>query len=364
MAQSGTAANRNKRKGESAGRQDAPTTEPNVLSKDNLTPLQQEVVEHLGREKLVEMYRRMVLIRSFERRCEQAYQQRRIGGFLHLYMGQEAVGVGMLGALRPDDYVTTSFRDHGIALALGIPPDPLMAELFGKVTGVSRGKGGSMHFYSKEKNLLGGHAIVGGGIPVGVGAAFRSRYMDADQVSVIFFGDGAVQQGVFHESLNMAALWDLPAIFVIENNQYGMGTALARASAVTDMTLKAQGYDMEGVLVDGMNLLDCYGTLWKAVEQRRKNPAPLLVEAKTYRYRGHSISDPATYRAEGELEHYQQVDPIMQVRRLLDELGWMSEMQAKAIDREVNQEVAASYTFAEESEFPPPEELSMHVYAD
>jgi pyruvate dehydrogenase E1 component alpha subunit len=334
-----------------------------VLSKKTLTPAQKRTVEELGRDALVRMYRQMVLIRDFERRCEQMYQQRKVGGFLHLYMGQEALAAGMLSAIRPEDYVTTSYRDHGIALALGISPNSLMAELFGKVTGVSRGKGGSMHFFSKERNLLGGHGIVGGQIPIGLGAAFRAKYMGTDQVSLVLLGDGAVNQGTFHESLNMASLWHLPAIFIIENNQYGMGTSVNRSTAVRDMTLKAQGYGMEGAYVDGMNLLDCYAVVRDAVEKRRKYPAPLLIEAKTYRYRGHSISDPGTYRAKEEIENYQRVDPILQVKHLLDELGWLDDAAAKALGKEVRAEVDQAVAFAEESPFPGPGEREKHVYA-
>jgi len=334
------------------------------LSGKSLTAQQKDAVKRLGRDKLVEMLRGMTLIREFERRCEQMYQQRKIGGFLHVYMGQEALAVGMLSAIHSDDYVTTSYRDHGIALSLGISPNPLMAELFGKVTGISRGKGGSMHFYSKEKNLLGGHGIVGGQIPIGLGAAFRAKYMGTDQVSLVFLGDGAVSQGTFHESLNMASLWQLPAIFIIENNQYGMGTSVNRSSSVQDMTLKAQGYNMEGVVVDGMNLLDCYTVVRDAVKKRRKNPSPLLIEAKTYRYRGHSISDPGTYRAKEEIENYQKVDPITQVRRLLEELDWLDDAGAKALTKAVRKEVEDSVTFAEESPNPDPGERSRHVFAD
>jgi pyruvate dehydrogenase E1 component alpha subunit len=334
------------------------------LSRKSLTAQQKDAVKQLGKDKLIEMLRGMTRIREFERRCEQMYQQRKIGGFLHLYMGQEALAVGMLSAIHSDDYVITSYRDHGIALALGISPNPLMAELFGKVTGISRGKGGSMHFFSKEKNLLGGHGIVGGQIPIGLGAAFRAKYMGTDQVSLIFLGDGAVSQGTFHESLNMASLWQLPAIFIIENNQYGMGTSVNRSSSVQDMTLKAQGYNMEGVVVDGMNLLDCYTVVRDAVKKRRKTPSPLLIEAKTYRYRGHSISDPGTYRAKEEIENYQKVDPIMQVRRLLDELDWLDDAGAKAQTKEVRKEVDDSVTFAEESPHPDPSERDRHVFAD
>lgn len=334
-----------------------------VLSKDTLTARQKQALDTLGREKLIAMYRRMFQIRAFEQRCEQAYQQRKIAGFLHLYMGQEALGVGFLAAARPDDYVTTSYRDHGVALALGVTPEACMAELFGRVTGCSRGKGGSMHFYSKEKNLLGGHGIVGGQTPVGLGAAFRAKYLGTDQVSIVMMGDGAVAQGTFHESLNMAALWKLPAIFVIENNQYGMGTAVSRALSVRDLSVKAPGYGIEGVTVDGMNLLDCYAVMEDAITPRRKNPSPILIEAKTYRYRGHSISDPATYRRKEEVEQYQRIDPILQVRRLLDELGWLGEMEAKNLEREVRQEIAKATEFADASPEPDLGELGQHVYA-
>jgi len=326
-----------------------------------LTPRQRAALEHLGKDKLVGMYRTMFLIRSFEQRCEQMYQQRKIGGFLHLYMGEEALGVGFLAAIRPDDYVVTSYRDHGMALARGVPAQACMAELFGKVTGVSRGKGGSMHFFSKEKNLLGGHGIVGGQIPVGTGAAFTAKYKGTDQVSLIFLGDGAVAQGTFHESLNMASLWHLPAIFIIENNQYGMGTSADRAVSVHDMTLKASGYAMEGITVDGMNILDCYAVMEEAVARRRKTPSPLLIEAKTYRYRGHSISDPATYRKKEEVEHYQSVDPIGHVKRVLAESSWLDEDGAKEIEQAVRQEVLDAVAFAERSPEPDLSERDLHV---
>jgi len=328
-----------------------------------LSPAERDALDRLGREKMVAMYRQMQLIRTFEQRCEQMYQQRKIGGFLHLYMGQEALAVGMLAACRPDDYVTTSYRDHGIALALGISPNLLMAELFGKVTGLVRGKGGSMHFYSKEKNLLGGHGIVGGQIPVGLGAAFRARYVGSDQVSLIFFGDGAVNQGTFHESANIASLWKLPAFFIVENNRYGMGTSFERSTAVTDLTLKAQGYNLEGVQVDGMRMLECYAVMAEAVSDRRRNPRPFLIEAKTYRYRGHSISDPGNYRSKEEIASYREVDPLVQVQQLLDELDWLGEAEHKELVREVRKEVLDAVTFAEESPEPEPAERERHVFA-
>lgn len=329
-----------------------------------LKPRWKRALEELGREGIVALYRQMFLVRSFEQRCEQMYQQRKIGGFLHLYMGEEAVGVGTIAAIGKDDYVCTSYRDHGIALARGIEPRPLMAELFGKVTGLSRGKGGSMHFYSKEYNLLGGHGIVGGQIPIGLGAAFSAKYRESGQVSLIFLGDGAVQQGTFHECMNIASLWKLPAIFIIENNQYGMGTSISRSSAVPDFISKGAGYNMEAVMVDGMNLLDCYSVVADAVGVRRKKPKPLLIEAKTYRYRGHSISDPATYRKKGEIERYQHIDPITQIRSLLAEKGWLDEAQAKELEREVRNEVVDSVNFADESPLSDMAERGQHVYSE
>lgn len=335
-----------------------------VLSAKALTERQQQVLDDLGQEALVEMYRQMYRIRAFEQRCEQGYQQRKIGGFLHLYMGQEAVAVGMLHALREDDYVVQSYRDHGTALALGLDANVLMAELFGKATGISQGKGGSMHFYSREKNFLGGQGIVGGQIPLGLGAAFTASYLQTDRVAVCFLGDGAVQQGSFHESLNMAALWHLPCLFVVENNLYGMGTSVQRASAVLDFTTKGPGYNTEAVWVNGMNMLDCYAAMKDAAEVRRTEPRPILMQVDTYRYRGHSISDPARYRTKEETENYQRVDPIEQVKRLLIELKWLSEDDAKETERAVRKEMADAYEFADQSPQPELEALQMHVYAD
>ncbi len=333
------------------------------LCAKTLTPRQTEVLEALGREKIRAMYRTMVLIRVFEQRAEQMYQQRKIAGFLHLYMGQEAVGVGVLNALDESDYVAASYRDHGLALALGISPKTCMAELFGKATGLVGGKGGSMHYFSKEKNLLGGHGIVGGQVPIGVGAAFAAKYNNTSQVSLVMLGDGAVSQGAFHEAANLASIWDLPCIFLIENNHYGMGTSIERASSVTDFTLKGPGYNMEALKVDGMNMLDCYATAASAVESIHKNPHPILIEASTYRYRGHSISDPAKYRSKEEVAQYRSIDPIPQIKTLLIELGWFSAAQAKQIDKEVQKEVLDAITFAEESPEPALSERTTHVYA-
>lgn len=307
------------------------------------------------------MQRRMILLRSFEQRAEQMYQQRKIAGFLHLYMGQEAVGVGLTSALRKDDYIATSYRDHGIALALGVTPGACMAELFGRETGVSRGRGGSMHYYSKEHNLLGGHGIVGGQIAVSLGAGFAAHYKNTDQVSIALLGDGAVHQGVFHESANLASLWSLPVIFVIEDNQYSMGTSVQRSSAVQDFTLKGPGYAMDTAVVDGMNLLDCYATFHEAITERRKNPRPILIHVRTYRYRGHSISDPARYRSREEVAHYQKIDPIQQMRGLLKELGWLDDESADKMGREVRREILDAIDFADASPEPALASLSDFV---
>lgn len=340
-----------------------PEAETTPLSRSTLTRTHKQLLDDLGRDRLVEMYRKMVEIRSFEQRAEQMYQQRKIGGYLHLYMGQEAVAVGLLAALRPDDYVATSYRDHGIALALGIRAELLMAELFGRATGVSGGKGGSMHFFSKEKNLLGGHGIVGGQIPIGLGAAFRAQYMETDQISLTLLGDGAMNQSVFHESMNMAALWSLPVIYVVENNQYGMGTSVERSTSVKNLAMRASAYGMEGVQIDGMNLLECYGTMHEAVEKRRESPSPMLIEVKTYRYRGHSISDPGQYRSKEEIARYRKIDPITQVRRLLEELDWLGEADAKALDKAVRDEIMEAVKFAEESPEPELAARDRDVYA-
>ncbi|MBI3994311.1 MAG: pyruvate dehydrogenase (acetyl-transferring) E1 component subunit alpha, partial [Candidatus Lambdaproteobacteria bacterium] len=224
-------------------------------------------------------------------------------------------------------------------------------------------KGGSMHFYSREKNLLGGHGIVGGQIPVGLGAAFTARYQERDNVSLVFFGEGAMQQGVFHESANIASLWKLPCVFVVENNIYAMGTSLERTSSVHDLTLRAQGYNMEGYTVDGMNMLECFHVMHDVVEDRRKNPRPALIEAKAYRYRGHSISDPGTYRVKEEVEEYQKIDAIAQIRRLLAELKWLDEADAEALQKDARQRAADAVTFAEQSPEPPLEARDQDVYA-
>ncbi|HYE06106.1 MAG TPA: pyruvate dehydrogenase (acetyl-transferring) E1 component subunit alpha [Planctomycetota bacterium] len=319
----------------------------------------------MGKERLLRIYQQMLLVRRFEERAAIQYQARKILGFLHLYIGQEAVAGGFYDHLEGGkDYSVTSYRCHAQALFLGLDPKELMAELFGKITGNVRGKGGSMHFFSKEKGYLGGHGIVGGQIPVGTGAAFTAKYRKTGGVSVTFLGDGAVPQGTFHESLNMASLWNLPAIYVIENNMYGMGTACTRAVAVQDMAVaKAPGYNMKAWTIrDGLDLFECWAVAKEVVAYARTGK-PALVEAKTYRYRGHSVSDAGQYRSKEELERYQQLDPIERVKKDLIEAGWLTDAGAEQIDEQVQTRVREAVQFADESPEPPLDELFKDVYA-
>jgi pyruvate dehydrogenase E1 component alpha subunit len=312
------------------------------------------------------MYRQMLLIRRFEERAELAYKARQIAGFLHLYIGQEAVATGFFAHLTPGrDATVTSYRCHAQALLSGLDPNELMAELYGKATGNVRGKGGSMHFFSKEKALLGGHGIVGGQIPVGTGAAFSAKYRGTGGVSVTFFGDGATAQGTFHESLNMASLWGLPAIYVVENNQYGMGTACHRALSVEDIaTDKGLGYGVKALTFDGLDLCAAWKTAQEAVAYARSQSKPVLVEAKTYRFRGHSVSDAGLYRSKEEVERYRQLDPLERVKDALAAAGWMSAAETDQFEEEVRAVVAEAAAFAERSPEPPLSELTRHVFAE
>jgi pyruvate dehydrogenase E1 component alpha subunit len=323
------------------------------------------VRKEIGKDRLLKLYRQMLLVRRFEERCGAKYQEKKIAGFLHLYIGQEAVATAFLDHLTPGrDYALTSYRCHAQALLLGVDPNELMAELYGKVTGNVRGKGGSMHFFSKEKGLLGGHGIVGGQIPVGTGAAFTAKYLKTGGVCCTFLGDGASPQGTFHESLNMASLWNLPAVYVIENNMYGMGTACSRAVSVKDIAeAKAPGYNMQGFTVDGLDLYACWKVAQQAIATARAG-RPVLIEAKTYRYRGHSVSDAALYRSKEEVERYKQLDPIERVKADLIADKWLSEADAEKLDEQVQERVLASVQFAEESPEPPLSELTRHVYAE
>lgn len=316
------------------------------------------------RDTLVRMYQQMVLIRRFEEKCAESYSLGKIGGFCHLYIGQEAVAVGSISALRKDDYVLTSYREHGQAIAKGISPEAVMAELYGKSGGCSRGKGGSMHLFDSEVNFLGGHAIVAGQIPLATGVAFATKYKQTDQVTVCFFGEAAVNQGAFHESLNMAQLWKLPCIYICENNMYGMGTSLQRAMSFQDVAQKSCAYELASEFVDGMDVLAMRHATERAVKRAREQALPTLLEARTYRYMGHSMSDPGNYRTRAEIEKYQERDPIKTFEDKLKQAGILTDSDVTEIEGQVKEQVEQSVRFAEESPEPDSSELYTNVYAN
>ncbi|MDG1262356.1 MAG: pyruvate dehydrogenase (acetyl-transferring) E1 component subunit alpha [Flavobacteriales bacterium] len=307
-------------------------------------------------------YRDMLLMRKFEEKCGQLYIQQKFGGFCHLYIGQEAVLAGMVEAIRPTDRVITAYRDHAHPIALGMHPKYVMAELYGKVTGCSKGKGGSMHMFDKERNLFGGHGIVGGQIPLGAGIAFADKYRKEDHVTVCFFGDGASRQGSLHETFNMAMTWKLPVIFIVENNQYAMGTSVERTSNVTDLSKLGASYEMPSFTVDGMSPEKVADAIASAAERGRKGEGPTLLNIETYRYKGHSMSDPQKYRSKDEVEEFKDQDPINHVLNVIKEKKWMSEAKIKEVQQEIKDLVAESVQFAEESDYPPAEELYKDVY--
>lgn len=314
-------------------------------------------------KELLRLYRQMLVIRRFEDRAGVAYRQGKIGGYLHLYIGQEAVASGFISVLQPGDTAVASYRDHGHFLALGAPLGPTMAELYGKVTGSCRGKGGSMHLFSKELGFYGGSGIVGAGIGIGAGSAFAMKYREQRNVCLCFFGDGAVQTGLFHESLNLASLWNLPVVFIIENNCYAMGTSVERSSSEPEFYRRASAYRMHGERVNGMSLFDVRAAAERLIPEVRETRRPVLVEAMSYRYRGHGAADPGTYRTKEEIEEWRQRDPIGEVeKRLLDD-GVITEEDVERIAEETRAEVQECLKFAEESPFPGVEELHQHIYA-
>ena len=311
-----------------------------------------------SKEEELQAYRDMLLIRRFEEKAGQLYGMGFIGGFCHLYIGQEAVVVGMQMSLKEGDQVITAYRDHGHMLATGMSPRGVMAELTGRRSGYSRGKGGSMHMFSKEKNFYGGHGIVGAQVPLGTGLAFANRYRDNDNVSLTYFGDGAANQGQVYESFNMAALWKLPVVYIIENNRYAMGTSVQRSSAETDFSHRGASFRIPGIQVDGMDVRAVKAAGDLAVEWCRSGKGPIILEMQTYRYRGHSMSDPAKYRTKEEVQKMRsEQDPIEQVKARLLEAKWASEDELKAIDKEVREIVADSADFAQADPEPDPSEL-------
>ncbi len=314
------------------------------------------------KELVMRWYYQMLLMRRLEEKAGQLYGQQKIKGFCHLYIGQEAVGAGIESAIRPDDYIITAYRDHGNALTRGISARAVMAELYGKIGGCSKGKGGSMHMFSRENNFLGGHGIVGAQIPLGTGVAFAIKYQKRDNVCICMFGDGAVRQGALHEAFNLAMMWKLPVVFVCENNLYAMGTAVERSSNVTDIYRLGSAYDMPSAPVDGMSVVAVHEATLAAVERARKGDGPTFLEMKTYRYRGHSMSDPAKYRTKEELEKFKSEDPIAEIRNYIFENKIADDAELDAIDQRVKAEVQDAVDFSEASPFPDPKELYTDVY--
>jgi pyruvate dehydrogenase E1 component alpha subunit len=304
----------------------------------------------------------MMLIRRFEERAGEMYAKAKVGGFLHLAIGEEATIVGSCRALRDDDYLISTYRSHGHALVRGTSPDAVMAELFGRTDGTSKGRGGSMHMFDLEKRFMGGYGIVGGNLPLGAGMALASDYLGTDDATLCVFGDGASNQGTFGETMNLAALWKLPVVFMVTNNQFGMGTALERHSAVTDLKLKGESFGVPGMECDGMDVLDTYAVTREALRIARDERQPILVEAETYRFRGHSMADPEEYRTKEQVEQWRQRDPIQAFgRRLVDE-GVLSDEDLETLDQEATARVDEAVAFADRSPHPEPESLYDDIY--
>jgi pyruvate dehydrogenase E1 component alpha subunit len=309
-----------------------------------------------------EILAKMMLIRRFEERAGEMYAKAKIGGFLHLCIGEEATIVGAVDALREDDYLLSTYREHGQALARGTPPEAVMAELFGRVGGCSKGRGGSMHLFDLERRFFGGYGIVGGNLPLASGVALASDYRGTDEVTLCMMGDGATNQGTFGESMNLAALWDLPVVFMVVNNQFGMGTALERHSAVTDLSKKAEGFGVPGTRTDGMDVLAVHETVGEAVRKAREDRQPQLVEAVTYRFRGHSMADPEEYRTKEEVEEWRRRDPVATFSKRLIEEDVLSEKDAEKLDQEAIETIDKAVKFADDSPFPELDSLYDDIY--
>lgn len=314
------------------------------------------------KQTYVKWYESMLLMRVFEEKCSALYIQQKFGGFCHLYIGQEAILAGMVSAMGKDDNVITAYRDHAHPLALGTDPKYVMAELYGKQTGLSKGKGGSMHMFDVERRLFGGHGIVGAQIPLGAGLAFAEQYKGTKNVTYCFMGDGAVRQGALHETFNMAMTWKLPVVFVIENNNYAMGTSVERTSNVHELHRLGESYDMPGYPVDGMSCEAVHEAFASAAKHVRDGNGPVLLDVKTYRYKGHSMSDPQKYRTKEEVAEYKSKDPIEQVLKVIKDKKYLSAAELEKIEKKVKAQVDEAVKFAEESPLPPAEELYKDVY--
>ena len=320
--------------------------------------------ETFDKKTYMNWFESMLFMRRFEEKTGQLYGQQKIKGFCHLYIGQEACAAGAVSALKKGDKYITSYRDHALPLALGTSPDGIMAELYGKITGVSKGKGGSMHMFDVENGFMGGHGIVGAQIPLGAGLAFAEQYNGTDNLSVCYMGDGAVRQGAFHEALNLAMTMKLPVIFAIENNGYAMGTSVSRTSNVTELYKLGDAYDMPSFPVDAMSVEAVHNSMVEAADRARRGDGPTLLELRTYRYKGHSMSDPAKYRTKEELEEYKGRDPIEQVRAVILKNKYATEKELKEIDKKLKERVLEAVDFAEKSDFPPASDAYTDVYAE
>jgi len=318
----------------------------------------------MDKDGYLDLYHQMVLIRRVEESAAELYQQGKIGGFLHLYIGQEAVSTGLIAARKPQDHIITAYRDHGVAINAGIPAKSVMAELLGKATGISKGKGGSMHMADVNKNYWGGHAVVGAHLPIAAGLALGDQYRTTDGVTICMFGDGATNIGFFHEAVNLSRVWDLPVLWVTENNQYGMGTTVERASAVPEIRQKAEGYGIPNARVDGMDLMAVYAAAEKHLAYVRDGNGPFFLEAVTYRFRGHSMGDPERYREKEEIEKWKEEDPIGIYRKYLVDEKITTADELDVIDQQVEVETQEAVEFAESSPEPAPEALFEDIYAD
>lgn len=316
----------------------------------------------MHRNEYLDLYHQMVLIRMVEEESAQLYQQGKIGGFLHLYIGQEAVSTGLIAARKPQDRVITAYRDHGVAINVGIPAKAVIAELLGKLDGVSKGRGGSMHLADPTKNFWGGHAIVGSHLPIAAGLALGDVYQGNDGITICMFGDGATNIGYFHEALNLSKVWNLPVLWVCENNQYGMGTSVERASAVEKISQKAEGYEIPNRRIEGMDVIEVHDTALEVIELVRQEQTPYLLEIVTYRFRGHSMGDPERYRDIEEVKKWQENDPIGIFRKYLISNEIITEDELNDIDIKVTEEVREAVEFAENSPEPPPDSLFDYIY--
>lgn len=315
-------------------------------------------------ELMIKMYQDMVFYRKIEERINLAYTQQKFSGFCHLHIGQEALCVGTQTCLRPDDYMISGYRSHTQAIAKGIPPEQVVAELFGKVDGCSRGKGGSMHMFSAEHNFLGGHGIVGGQVPLAAGVGFAIKYRDGDQIIVCYLGDAAINQGQFYEALNLAAIWNLPCLFIIENNRYGMGTAISRTTSIKNLYERALAFDMKHSAVNAMDVLEVHEHLSGIISAMRQDKKPYLLEAHCYRYKGHSVSDPGSYRTKEEVLEYQKRDPILTHGARLLAAGIATEKDLKSWDQEAKDRAKAAENFADQAALPEVQEAYSHVYPE